>query len=82
MNNESSAYPIINSETPPSIDPLGLASTNQFRWHNLTNGRIYEPLNGDWILIGDGISVDLTEDHIKITHLKIVDGIITKLTTQ
>ncbi len=28
-----------------------------------------------------GISVDLTEDHVRITHIKIVKGIITELET-
>jgi len=83
MNNESASYPIVCSETEPSIDPLGLVSTGQFRWHNLKNGRTYKLVDSKWIVIGEtGVNVDITDNHVKIVHIKVMDGIITELETE
>ncbi len=70
---------ILVSLTEPTETNIG-----KFTWLQiLADGtrKWYERSDGDWALVKTelgGISVDLTEDHVRITRIKIVNGLITE----
>ena len=70
---------ILVSVTEPTETNIG-----KFTWLQiLTDGtrKWYERADGGWTLVkteSGGISVDITEDHVRITHIKIANGLITE----
>lgn len=66
----SSSSPIFAGAEPP-------ASTAYYqKWLNTTNGQTFEYTGGEWVPTSGGVSVEPTTDEVKITHIKIENGII------
>lgn len=71
---------VVSSTSPIIAAPEAPPSTTYYQlWLNTVTGGLHKLEGGEWVPISGGISAEPTTDEVKITHLKVVNGIITEL---